>query len=55
MIYDKLYGLPDEMAVERMVAAALGIKNYRRQAAGDKNERIQHAFNQLVAKARQRK
>ena len=29
MIYDRMYGIADAMELERMVAAALGVKNYK--------------------------
>ncbi len=46
MIYDKLYGIPDAMQLERMVAGAVGVKNYKRPpATGD-------AFAQLKTRAK---
>ena len=48
MAYDRLYGIPDSMMLERMVAAALGNKNYKPQKGGNQAEQ---GFKMLVARA----
>ncbi len=50
MLYDQIFGIPDSMQLERMVAGAIGIKKYKppKKAAGN----IGQAFGQLVSMAR---
>lgn len=52
LIYDQIYGIPDAMQLERIVAGAAGVKNYKKPKPEKGGKQTAAALQQLINMAR---